>query len=155
MNVAEVMTREVGTCTAEHSLAHVAKLMREYECGWVPVVDEHGFPVGVVTDRDICMAAYARGLPLQSIRVTEAATRRPVVVHEHDSLELAETLMRTSRVRRLPVTDIYGRLTGVLSLHDLAVRATQLGASKPTSLTAARIAHLLSAVSQPARRTST
>ena len=58
------MTRDVKTCTIHDSLNGAARIMWDHDCGCAPVVDAHGKLVGIVTDRDICMAAYTQGVPL-------------------------------------------------------------------------------------------
>ena len=81
---------------------------------------EDGRVVGMITDRDVCMAAYTQGQPLWQIPVSDAMAHRRPRRHEDDSLDMAETLMRRMRVRRVPVLDGGGRLKGILSMNDLA-----------------------------------
>jgi CBS domain-containing protein len=100
-----------------------ARIMWENDCGVVPVVDEEGRAVGMITDRDICMAGYTQGRQLWQIPVSVAASKALVAVRPTESLQRAEEIMRTHQVRRLAVTDGDGRLLGVLSLNDLAVHA--------------------------------
>ena len=58
--VAQVMTRKVHTCRRGDTLHRAARLMWDHDCGAVPIVDERGHTVGMITDRDICMAVYIR-----------------------------------------------------------------------------------------------
>jgi CBS domain-containing protein len=129
MRVEQVMTPQVRFCRPEDSLDHTAQLMWRYDCGFVPVCAGDGAsgPVGVITDRDICMCAMFRGLPLSQLTVGEAiADQRQVYVCQlDDSLAEAEELMRRARVRRLPVIDGSGALVGVISLADLAREASR------------------------------
>ncbi len=119
MHVEARMTREVAACHAEHSLAAAASRMRDHDCGCLPVVDGAGHVVGMITDRDICMAALATGAALSTLRVAEAMTGAVVTTRPLDSLEDAERTMRQHRVRRLPVVDDQARLNGILSCNDL------------------------------------
>jgi CBS domain-containing protein len=127
MNVAELMTRDVGTCAASDSINDAARIMWERDCGCVPVVDDGGTVIGMITDRDICMAAYTQGRRLMHMTVGSAASKNIVVVGENESLRRAEELMRHAQVRRLPVVDARGRLVGLISLSDLARCIPQLG----------------------------
>jgi len=64
MNASDVMTKTVRSCSAGDSLQRAAQLMWEGDCGSVPVVDSDNRVVGILTDRDIAMAAYTQGRPL-------------------------------------------------------------------------------------------
>ena len=86
----------------------------------VPVVDEQFKPVGFLTDRDICMAAYTQGGPLHALRVQTAMARRIVSCSPEDDITDAARVMRENGVRRLPVVDTAGELVGLLSLDDIA-----------------------------------
>ncbi len=123
MFVEELMTRDVHTCRLDDSLVEAARIMWDHDCGCVPIVDAEGRAVAVITDRDVCMAAYTQGLPLAAMRVASAASRGVVAAHVGQSVEGAEMLMRKHRVRRLPVVDAMGKPVGVVSMNDVARRA--------------------------------
>jgi len=120
MVIRDIMSSPVVTCPATSTLDHAARLMWEFDCGVVPVLNDQGRMIGVVTDRDICMAAYTQGLPLGKITVTTAMARPIVAGHTDDSLAQAEELMRANQSRRLPVLDQNSELVGLLSMNDLA-----------------------------------
>ena len=129
MNVQDVMTRTVATCRPRDTLNVAAKLMWDCDCGCVPVLDDDDRVCGMITDRDICMAAYTQGRPLQEIEVHTAMSPQLYACGPTDTLDDVQRLMQERRVRRIPVTD-GGRLVGVLSLSDLLVRTpkhTRLG----------------------------
>ena len=123
MNASALMTPAVQTCGENENLHRVAQLMWEADCGVVPVVDADGRVIGIVTDRDIAMAAYTQGRPLSQIPVSSAMAKQVHGVREGDALEVVEALMRRAQVRRVPVLDGDGRLRGILSLNDLARHA--------------------------------
>ena len=110
----------LATCRPGDPLQAAARLMWERDCGAVPVVDNARHVVGVITDRDICMAAYTQGKPLSAIPVSSAMARQVISCHGEDDVRLAEDLMRDYQVRRLPVLNTDGQLVGMLSLNDLA-----------------------------------
>jgi predicted transcriptional regulator len=109
------------------TLNDAARIMWEHDCGCVPVVEKDGSVVGMVTDRDICMAAYTQGRRVMDMRVASAASKHVVSIRENESLRRAEELMRHAQVRRLPVVDAAGRIVGLLSLSDLARHVPELG----------------------------
>jgi CBS domain-containing protein len=129
MKVADSMTREVRACTVHDSLNAAARVMWEHDCGCVPVVDVQGRLVGIVTDRDICMAAYTQGAPLEAISLERVMAARVISCSRTDDLDTAHRLMRKHEIHRLPVVDSRGRLTGILSLSDVVNQASQAGAA--------------------------
>ncbi len=74
MKVCDLMTKKPATCSSLDSLVVAAHLMWEHDCGAIVVVEGEK-PVGVITDRDICMAAYTQGLPLHDMKVATAASK--------------------------------------------------------------------------------
>ena len=125
MNVEQIMNRNVKVCHPHDSLNRAAQIMWEHACGVVPVVDEKSRPVGFLTDRDVCMAAYTQGKPLEALRVDGAMARKLVCCKAEDDLNSAAQLMRENRLRRLPVIGPDGMLVGLLSLDDLACEAAR------------------------------
>ena len=124
MKVADVMTRGVGTCHLDDSMNAAAQIMWEGDFGCVAVVDSDGKAVSMITDRDICMAAYTQGERLTQMPVSSADSRTLFAVHEHDSISDVEAIMNRHRVRRVPVIDQDGRPIGIVSMNDLARNAT-------------------------------
>jgi CBS domain-containing protein len=119
MIVESVMTRDVKTCTTTDTLHRAANLMWEADCGVIPVVDEAGRLRGVVTDRDVCMAAYTQGKPPHDIPVEGVMSKLLFTLAPSDSVATAVQLFKTRHVRRAPVVDGVGALVGILSLSDL------------------------------------
>lgn len=124
LNVSEMMTRGVRTCCPDDSLNSAAQLMWQNDCGCVPVVDSDGRAIGMITDRDICMAAYTQGQPLGDMLVASAASREIMTMRENESLDAAEALMQKHKIRRIPVVDADRRPVGIVSMNDLARHAT-------------------------------
>lgn len=126
MKVREVMSKRVGTCSPESDLAEAAMLMWRHDCGVVPVVQGDGREVvGVITDRDICMAVATRHRRADEIRVDQVMTGKLFRVGPDDDLKTALATMRREAVRRLPVVNPNGGLEGVLSLSDIAHAAAR------------------------------
>ncbi len=120
MKVKDIMTTNVRKCFTSDSLATAAQLMWEHDCGCVPVLNEDARVVGMITDRDICMAAFFQGTPLSGIKVSTVMSRQLFDCTSDDDLSAAERIMREKKVRRLPVLNEGGRLVGLLSLSDIA-----------------------------------
>jgi CBS domain-containing protein len=149
MNVSDLMTSAVKSCGTNDNLQRAAQLMWENDCGIVPVVDGDGRAVGMITDRDICMAAYTHGQPLWQLPVSDAMAKQVHAVRETDPLEVVETLMRRVRVRRVPVLDGDGRIKGILSMNDLARHAHGSVGRKANGLSGDSIVQTLAAICEP------
>jgi CBS domain-containing protein len=149
MRVGEIMTKEVRSCRPTDSLNEAACSMWERDCGALPVVSEDGVVVAMITDRDVCMAAYTRGRRLDDMRVREAMSPRLAVCSAGDPVEDAESRMREIRVRRLPVVDDTGRLVGIVSLADVAralPRARNISSRRASAL---ELGETLGAICEP------
>ena len=120
MRVDNVMRRDVQTCRPETDLSTVAMQMQQGDCGVLPVVSSSGEVVGMITDRDICMAAAIKHCDVASIRVSEVISGNVYACSPDAEIDTACSIMRQKRVRRLPVvTAEEGKLVGILSINDL------------------------------------
>lgn len=123
MKVKDLMTTDVKRCSPDTNLAAAAKIMWEGDCGAVPVTDEHGHVVGVITDRDICIAAATRPRTEGEIPVRDVISAAAYTCAPGDDVRAALETMKARKVRRLPVVDQGGRLVGIVSIHDIAEQA--------------------------------
>jgi CBS domain-containing protein len=120
----ELMTTPPATCAPNTDLNAAVHAMRSHDCGFLPVVDSHQQLVGVLTDRDVCMAAGEERRPLGRISVAEAMSRPVFSCLADENLKTVLVTMAAHHVRRLPVIDKGGHLQGVLSIDDI-VQAPQ------------------------------
>jgi CBS domain-containing protein len=117
VKIERLMKNEVKVRTEADTLNRAAQLMWGVDCGCVPVISTSGDGrlIGIVTDRDIAMAAYTQGKYLWAIPVGTAMSRKVVSCRAKDGIDEAVALMRDNRVRRLPIVDQSGRPVGILS----------------------------------------
>jgi CBS domain-containing protein len=135
MRVKDIMSSDVASCRPDMDLAAVAQIMWDRDCGFVPVVDEAGTLCGVITDRDICIAAATRGVAPQEIRANQAMHPVPLfTVGPDDWVDAGLATMRHGQVRRLPVIDEDGKLAGVLSLNDISMASNDTHAPAPSEV---------------------
>lgn len=127
MKVSDLMTSDPACCGPSDPSAEAAMLMREEDCGSLPVVED-GRLVGIVTDRDITIRGVAMGRDPKTTPVSEVMSADPVTVRPDTSVDEAERIMAERQVRRLPVVDD-GRLVGIVVTAQLARREkpTQVG----------------------------
>lgn len=121
MNVQTMMTSNPACCTISTPLRDVAQMMVERDCGQIPVVNEAGAPVGVITDRDITVRMVASGRDTLAGCAADAMSSPAQTVRVDSPLKDAVCLMEASRIRRVPVVDANGKLAGMVSLADLAL----------------------------------
>jgi CBS domain-containing protein len=124
VQLSEIMTAGVVTARPEASAISVARLMRDHSVGSVVIVDHGDSPVAMVTDRDLALRVFAEALDAE-VAVGEHASRPLVCGESAMELDEAAALMVQHRVRRLPVVDA-GRLAGIVTLDDIAVRTGNL-----------------------------
>ena len=148
LTVGELMRTSVKTCRVDESLNRAAQIMWDHDCGCVPVVDEEQRVVAVITDRDICMAAYTQDTALSNLLVQSAMSKTVRCCAAHDPLSVAQSIMQQEQVRRLPVTDRDGRLLGLLSLGDIA-RHLDTHPAGATQVSGEELASTLGAISRP------
>ena len=113
MKVREVMTKHAAFCGPESSLEEATFLMRRNNCGFLPVIGDGGNVIGVVTDRDMCIALGTRNRKPSDVRVWDVMPRKLFTCMEGDDVHCALKTLRGARIRRLPVIDRDGRLVGV------------------------------------------
>ena len=119
MKVKDVMKTDVGFCSTEDNLKKTAEIMRFRDCGVVPIVDEEKRVVGMLTDRDICLAVTARNRKASDVKTKELMSRSVVVCSADDKLEDALRKMRKHQIKRLAAVGEAGELVGVLSIADV------------------------------------
>lgn len=133
LSVRQIMSEAVASCGPDEPLNAAARHMWEHDCGVVPVL-ANGALVGIITDRDICMAAYTQGRPLDSIAIKDVMARHVHACSPDDTLARAASLMADAQVRRLPVVDGQHHLLGIVSLADIARSAPVLGQREAAEL---------------------
>ena len=160
MTIESLMSRQVQHCRPDHTLDYAARLMWDHDCGCLPVcaADGDGEPrvIGMLTDRDVCMAALFEGRPLYELKVADAMSRDISVAKLDDRPEDVELLMREQRIRRVPVTDDHGSVVGIVSLADFArAAAAQSSAAEApddASVSERDVGHTLAAICEPGQR---
>ena len=124
MHIRDVMTLNPRYVSPDDSIQSAARIMRDEDTGVVPVCD-NGRAVGIVTDRDIVVRAIAEDGQLNR-PIRDIATRDVITATPDMSTREAEALMSEHQVRRLPVVE-GGRLVGIVSIGDLAVKEAKDG----------------------------
>lgn len=125
MRVDEIMSTPALTCHAQEALNIAAHKMWEADCGAIAVINDEGKLVGMVTDRDICMAGLMQNQPLSDIPVHIAMARHVYAVQAHQPIEDVERLMAVHQIRRIPVVGSDGKPVGVVSINDLTREAAK------------------------------
>lgn len=149
MRIEDVMTGDPECCTPHHDLAHAAMIMWRRDCGIVPVVEGGTNKlIGVVTDRDICMATTMKNRAPSIIPVADVMNRKPMTCLPDEDVKAALQKMGEAQVRRLPVTDSQGNLRGIVALNDLALHAERAEGKGNVSVPYEAVVSVLRAVSR-------
>jgi CBS domain-containing protein len=127
MKVKELMTKKPAVATPEMGLTQIAKLMAEHNVGSIPVVadQEHCILVGVVTDRDIATRAVAQEKNPLQLKAKDVMSSPVITVKADDDVEEVARKMERNQVRRVPVVDDRGEVSGMVAQADLALKAPE------------------------------
>ena len=151
MKVSELMTKAVATCRPDTNLAAAGALMWENDCGILPVVNDQNEVLGVITDRDVCMALTTRDRRPSEISVADVYTHEPATCAINDDVQAAEKTMQEHKVRRLPVIGSLGVLEGILSMNDVVLHADKTGALKTPEVPWGGVIHTFQTICQHAK----
>ncbi len=124
MNVRDIMSATVTCCGQHEDLESIALMMMNNDCGSIPITNDMGQPIGIITDRDIAIAAAARHKALWQLYAEDFLTGQPVsVCSADDDIHAALAVMQRARVRRLPVVNEDSEILGILSMDDVVSSA--------------------------------
>jgi CBS domain-containing protein len=148
MKVSDLMTKHVACVRVDDPLSNAAKLMWDCDCGAIPVLGKNERVIGMVTDRDICMASWFKDQPPSTLHVSDAMSQTVFHCAPDDTVAYAEGLMRSKQIRRVPVLDSKQRLLGIISLADIVRQGSKKG-RKSAELGADQITQTLAQIVQP------
>jgi len=146
MKVIDVMMGTPYYCSPDANLGVATELMWKGNCGFLPVVGEGEKVLGVVTDRDICVALATRNCLAGELAVAEVMSRSVCSCKPEDDIHMALRTMREGHVRRLPVITKAGALVGVISIDDVLVRAEPLTLGKIPELSSDEVVRTFRAI---------
>jgi CBS domain-containing protein len=124
MKIRDAMTPDPVCCLTTDSAQKVAGILCKQNVGSIPVVSDHESRklIGIITDRDLCCSVVANGLNPQSTPIEKFISLNPVACREGENLDNCERLMQEHQVRRIPIVDGDGRVIGIVSQADLALK---------------------------------
>jgi len=125
MKMRDLMTAKPFCCLPQTKLGAVAELMRDCDCGAIPVIDADHAPVGMITDRDIVTRVLARGLDARELAAHECMTAPAITISDDSELDECLGLLERSRVRRVIVVDAKGHCAGIVAQADVAEHASK------------------------------
>ena len=140
MQVQDIMTSDPVCCDGNTTIQEAAKLMAERSIGALPVLNDAGEPMGIVTDRDICCGAVAEGKSGDTA-VSEVMSTDVLTTSPEEDVSSCCNKMEERQVRRAVVTDGEGKCCGMVAQADVAREAQ-----------GAETADLVQKVSQPEGR---
>ena len=135
MHAGQFMSRDVVTCRADDSLADAVRKMWEHDVGCLLVVDGDDRLVGIMTDRDVCIAAFSTERLLKDIRVKSAMTSHVHSLMDTNRIQDVEVVMSTHKIHRVPIVDRERHVLGVVSMSDIAREAARELAERNPDIT--------------------
>ena len=150
MLVKEVMKSNIESCRPDSNLESIALMMWNHDCGAIPVTDEQGKPVGIITDRDIAMGSSLNHRCLWELTANDIMAKRPLYsCQSEDNMAQVLEVMKEHQIRRVPVVDDEGRLTGIVALGDVVDVAAKTATKKSNSkLTYSDVMDTIKAISK-------
>jgi CBS domain-containing protein len=146
MRARDIMTRNPECCEPDDSAREAARVMREHDCGCVPIVDpESSKVIGIVTDRDLAIRGIAEGKSADT-KLRDLMTGVASCCGPDDDLRDVERTMADLQIRRIPVVDGGGRCLGIISQADIA------RACSDSDVTEQEIALVVEQISEPSRK---
>jgi len=130
MQVKDIMSADPVYCAPETPVREVARMMVDHDCGAIPVCDDDGKPLGIVTDRDIVCRLVATGENPLHHAARDCMSEPPATAHPDMDVAECARLMEECQVRRLPVIDDGGVCCGVVAQADLATKGSRELAAK-------------------------
>lgn len=152
MRVQDLMTTDVKSCPPDINLATAAALMQQEDCGVLPVVADS--ILGMITDRDICLAASKKGNSVLRTKVRDVISGEVYACTTDDKVKDALKIMQEHKVRRLPVVNEEGELKGILSLNDILIHAHQARGKKGRKPSYKDVARTFEVVCAPSEKTA-
>jgi CBS domain-containing protein len=147
MKVQDIMTSDVQCCGPDTNLTAAAKMMWDSDCGALPVLNVQGRVMGMITDRDICMAAATKNKPASDITVWETVSGKAYTCQMSDDVHTALDIMKRERVRRLPVVDEEGMLQGMVAMNDFVLLAGEAKGGKVPAISYDDVLRTMKAIS--------
>ncbi|MGM0904430.1 MAG: CBS domain-containing protein [Bacillota bacterium] len=117
-NVQEIMTKDVKVCTPHESVTAAAKIMRDVNCGSVPVCEDKKV-IGMITDRDIVLNVVADGEDSNGVHCHDCMTGEVITCSPETDVHECARLMADHQIRRIPVVE-NGEMIGICAIGDLA-----------------------------------
>jgi len=146
------MSKPVVTCHPATNLAEAAAMMWDHRCGALPVVNDAGKLVGIITDRDIAIALGTRNTRAGELTVGEVVTGEAKSCGLDCDVSAALQTMGQARIRRVPVVDDAGIPQGILSLNDLVLWAQHADGTKRQCISYEDVVNTLVAIGQRSRQ---
>ena len=146
MKVQDIMTREVKFCGPDINLAAAAEILWRNNCGALPVLDSEGKVIGVLTDRDMCIALGTRNQRASDLAAREVAVKPVFTCRPDDDVHEALRAMRKHQVRRVPVVDVDSKLTGIVCLDEIVLHAEKADNKKHGTISYEDVVNTMKAV---------
>ena len=125
MKAKDIMTKYIKMCCPDCTVKDAVQIMKELNCGAVPVINENNEVIGIVTDRDIALYIILNNKDPETSRVSEFMSKHVVTANVNDDIDDVIDKMKNNKIRRIPVVDENNKIAGIISLGDIAVMSRE------------------------------
>ena len=151
MKIEDIMTHDVKFCGPDTNLAAAAEILWRNNCGALPVLDSEGKVLGMVTDRDMCIAMGTRNWRASDLAISDLAIKPVFTCRPDDDVHESLKIMRKYQVRRVPVVDEGGKLSGIVCLNDIVLHAEKAEGGRHGGISYDDIVNALKAICERRR----
>jgi len=121
MKCRDIMTKYLKMIHPDSTVKDAVQIMKDLNCGVVPVVGTNNEIMGIVTDRDITIYTVLNNKDPEKTKVSEFMSKPVITCKADDDIDLAIEKMKNNKIRRIPIVDDNNRVIGIISLGDVAV----------------------------------
>jgi len=107
------------TLAPQDSVGQAIQIMQDKRIGALVIVEDER-PVGMFTERDVLSKVVGRITDFKSVRIKELMTPNPICLRIDDKIAYALNQMTVGGFRHIPIIDLHGRATGIISVRDIA-----------------------------------
>jgi len=151
MKASEIMTSNPHTCHPQDRVCDAVKIMKDFDCGSVPIVDGSGGVklVGIITDRDIALKMCEQEKTCREISIESCMSKPVYFCHTDDNIQKVEHMMREHQLHRIPVLDQNETLQGMIALADLAREVNKEKQEGAHEISEEEVAEIVEDISKP------
>ena len=119
LNTKDIKYRLTATVSPKETISGTIRKMIEHDRGALPVCNDKGELVGIITERDIVRKCFSGSADCAKLKIQDVMSKKIVIGNPEDKLDYAINVMKQERIRHLPIVDNNKKVIGMISMRDL------------------------------------